>query len=908
MAEKLYYGIDLGTTNSAIAYGYLGSNDNVVTQICKVNRYGREGGLEAKDVLPSVVYYKYDAKNKDFKYFVGDFAKNQYGKKYGSVMKSVKNYMGYYEDLPLDDKILDKKPEEVSAKILKHLVNGIKDRLSLEEAPKDVIITIPASFDQDKCNATLEAAHLAGIKAKDENGNYLNEILLYEPKAVIYNIANMLSNGEIPKTTVDFTEPKNVLVFDLGGGTLDVALYKVSNNNKYNFPVIDELAVGRYTRIGGDDFDNILADKLADEFMKYNNCSSDEVDFTEITQIMENKAEYLKMELSNKVFDAKISGNTVSNDEEFEISEMDLYKGMEFEAYLTKKEIENIFKPLLGNHLTINDMGKIDKLISEEDTNNIIYPVLDVLAKAKEAGRDFKVDTVILNGGMTKFYLIKDRIEKFFNLKAITVNDPDLAVAKGAAFYQYCLEKVEVINETIKAQNTLKINSEVIAPKASLLTLGTSIVSENINLGLAKGYVSRLVKAGTILPMGNVKLDKFSLPITTDEIELPIYIGRGSRAEFPNRKIASRIIKLRKKYPAGTDVTLIISVNVNKVLRIEGYVGTNKEEKIEVVINTEHESKRDIKASKILSSEEKKMNVLVEFESLKTSCEIIEKIMKKNRNGKKLGPLEQQMKNNARFKLSQTLGDIKTCTNKKDFGKLILEKIKQLENSKLLKGYLFELGSAVYSEMTENEQEDFKKCCRSMIDLRYMSNGLNQNNIIKAAIALGEIKDYESVSLFEDILENRVNKAYVVNIARALGQLSFDSSFLSDKFLSLSENDLEISPYIYAIGKSFSRDVSLRNDSTVERIAEKLLKIVKKEDANKDIALIALGNICDSSEEVKCKLEDTFIEKIGKELALYIKEILDENFKEKAALVLNVVYGLTLNEIEKNTWNKLKNK
>lgn len=116
-----------------------------------------------------MVYYKYDAKNKDFKYFVGDFAKNQYGKKYGSVMKSVKNYMGYYEDLPLDSNILDKKPEEVSAKILKHLVNGIKDKLSLEETPKNVIITIPASFDQDKCNATLEAAYLAEIKSKDEN-------------------------------------------------------------------------------------------------------------------------------------------------------------------------------------------------------------------------------------------------------------------------------------------------------------------------------------------------------------------------------------------------------------------------------------------------------------------------------------------------------------------------------------------------------------------------------------------------------------------------------------------------------------------------------------------------------------------------------------------------------------------
>ena len=906
MAEKLYYGIDLGTTNSAIAYGYLGSNDNMITQICKVNRYGREGGLEAKEVLPSVVYYKYDAKNKDFKYFVGDFAKNQYGKKYGSVMKSVKNYMGYYDALPLDSKILDKKPEEVSAKILKHLVNGIKDRLSLEETPKDVIITIPASFDQDKCNATLEAAHLAGIKSKDENGNYLNEILLYEPKAVIYNIANMVSNGEIPKTTIDFSEPKNVLVFDLGGGTLDVALYKVSNNSKYNFPIIDELAVGRYTRIGGDDFDNLLADKLADEFMTYNNCTPDEVDFSEITQTMNSKAEYLKLELSNKVFDAKISGSKISDDEEFEISEMDLYKGMEFEAYLTKKEIENVFESLLGKHLTINDIDKIDKLVSEKDTNNIIYPILDVLAKAKETGKDFKVDSVILNGGMTKFYLIKNRIEEFFNLKAITVNDPDLAVAKGAVFYQYCLEKVGVINETIKAQNAVTINSETTPQKASLLTLGTSIVSENINLGLAKGYVSRLIKAGTILPMPSITLDKFSLPAMTDEIEFPIYIGRGNRTEFPNRKIASRIIKLSKKYPAGTNVTLTIGVDKNKVLNIEGYVGENKKETIKVSIETENTLKNDGKGIKVVSEEEKKVNPLVEFEALRASCETLDKC--KKIKGKKLGPLEQQMKNNAKLKLSQTLEDIKICKNKGDFEKIILEKVKQLENNKILKGYLFELGAVIYPEMTEDGKEDFKKCCRSMVDLRYMNNGLNQENIIKAIIALGDIKDYDSAPLFENILESYVNKAYVMNIVRSLGLLTFDSTFLSVKFLEISENSLEISPYIYAVGKSFGREISVRNDKAVEKMAEKLLQIVKKEDANKDIALIALGCICDSSEEVKCKLNDNFIEKIGKELSLYIREILDGTFKEKANLILNVIYGLTLNDEEKATWNKLKRK
>lgn len=406
--------------------------------------------------------------------------------------------------------------------------------------------------------------------------------------------------------------------------------------------------------------------------------------------------------------------------------------------------------------------------------------------------------------------------------------------------------------------------------------------------------------------MPSITLDKFSLPVMTDEIEFPIYIGRGNRTEFPNRKIASRIIKLSKKYPAGTNVTLTIGVDKNKILNIEGYVGENKKETIKVSIETENTLKNDGKGIKIVSEEEKKVNPLVEFEALRASCEALDKC--KKIKGKKLGPLEQKMKNNAKLKLSQTLEDIKTCKNKGDFEKIILEKVKQLENNKILKGYLFELGAVIYPEMTENGKEDFKKCCRSMVDLRYMNNGLNQENIIKAIIALGNIKDYDSVPLFENILESYVNKAYVMNIVRSLGLLTFDSTFLSVKFLEISENSLEISPYIYAVGKSFGRDISVRNDKTVEKMAEKLLQIVKKEDANKDIALIALGCICDSSEEVKCKLNDNFIEKIGKELSLYIREILDSTFKEKANLILNVIYGLTLNDEEKATWNKLKRK
>ena len=929
MAEKLYFGIDLGTTNSAISYGHLGSNGKFITQICKISRYGKEGGIESKEVLPSVVYYKYDPKTKEYKYFVGDFAKNQYGKKYGNVMKSVKNYIGYYDALPLDEKILDKKPEDVSSRILKHLVSGIKDKLSLSEEPKDIIITIPASFDQDKCNATLEAADLAGIKSKDSKGNYLNNVLLYEPKAVIYNIANMISNEEIPRETLDFSTPKNVLVYDLGGGTLDVALYKVYNNKEFNFPVIDEIAVGRYTRIGGDDFDNILAKKLVKEFLEYNDCSSDEVDTNELEQIMESKAEYLKLELSDKIFNSRFSGNKVSDDEEFEISEMDLYKGMEFEAYLTKKEIEDTLSPIMGKHLTKQSIGNIDKLVSDKDTNNIIYPIIDVLAKAKEIEPNIDVDCIILNGGMTKFYMIKDRIQEFFGIAPISINDPDLAVAKGAAFYQYCLEKFSVLKESLKKEKIVTISEKAIditndysnilekekividnTSKASLLTLGTSRVSDNINLGLLKGHVSLLIKAGTALPVEKFQLPHtYSLPVATDEIEFPIYIGRGNKTDFPNRKIASRKIKLNKLYPAGTVLTLFASVDENKVLNLSGYVGKDVRNKITVSIEIATSSKEEKKGNKVSSTEVKEINPRVELESLKTSCILLDKFRKKaGFTKKKTSPLEAQAKNNAKFKLAQTISDIKEASNRGSFEKVTIDTIKKLENYDMLKGILFDIGAFIYNDMSDAGKEEFKKDCRNILNPIAMGNNNNLNTIVKAIMALGIVKDQESVKILEDLLEDNLNRSYVSHIVRSLGKISADNPVLMRKFMEISETSLDIDAYIYAIGKSYSRKVSMRNDKMVEKMVQKLLKIVKLEKANKDVALIAIGEICNSLEETDYKMDEKFVDTIGKELSELTRQVINETYREKISLIVNVIFGLNLNDEEKTEWKHLSNK
>lgn len=907
MAENLYYGIDLGTTNSAIAYGYVDSNKKVTTQVCKINRYGREGGIEAKETLPSVVYYKYDMKKNCYNPIIGDFAKNQFGKKYGSVMKSVKNYMGELVTLPLDEKIDDKRPQDVSAKILNHLVLGIKEKLTLAETPKNVIITIPASFDPDQRRATLEAAEIAGINVKDKNGNYLENILLSEPKAVIYNIANMISNKEIPLNVLDFSEKKNVLVFDLGGGTLDLALYCVYDNKEFNFPIIDELAIGRYTQIGGDSFDKVLSKKLVDDFIEYNGCSPDDVDLDELTQLMESRAEFLKLELSDKVFNAKFAGSQVSDDEEFEISEMDIYKGMEFEDYLTKSDIEKVYEPILARHLSLNDINRIEKLVSDEDMKNIVFPVLDVLAKYKRGGHDLKIDAVVLNGGMTKFYLIKDRIKELFNIDPITVNDPDLAVAKGAAFFQYCSEKVNFLE---KIQNTPSILDSVKEKKnivelnnlknfekeidiitnnqnstskssATPLTLGNVIVNETINLGLTKGHAKLLVKEGTKLPIKDIKLENLVIPVNTKEIELPIYLGNEPRTDSPHmRKINTRKIVLNKTYAPGTPITLNLTIDENKNLYFNGYVGDNQYERISVIMETT-KSNNNEKASKIVSTDSKELNIGTEMETLRTSAVILEDI-KKRYNGVKRTTYINSRFNNAKFKIDQTKNDVINSTNKEKFENAIIDELGKLENNRLLKGILFDLGSQIYDSMSTNGKKNFVKACENMLCLEYMLNNYNKDNIIRAIIALERIGDTNKEREIEKLLDKSAARNYHENLARALAKISKYNKKIITNFLTISIDSLEINPYIYGIGETFNTDEMLYlEESTINAILERLLKILKQKRANRDMALTAMIKIFKNLEEQKYDIDERLFKRMVADIKVLIEEEFDDKFKLK---------------------------
>ena len=153
-------GIDLGTTNSLIAYGMTDDNGKIKTIVQKVKRAIDNKGTKRNDVLlPSCIYYPDNSENEPV---VGDVAKEYYSIRPYRVAKSIKSQMGKPDVTGLQEGIVDKTPEEVSSRILRHLIADLERHL--DEKIKDVVITVPASFDAAQRLATLRAAELAGVE------------------------------------------------------------------------------------------------------------------------------------------------------------------------------------------------------------------------------------------------------------------------------------------------------------------------------------------------------------------------------------------------------------------------------------------------------------------------------------------------------------------------------------------------------------------------------------------------------------------------------------------------------------------------------------------------------------------------------------------------------------------------
>ena len=425
MAQQIrnyYLGVDLGTTNSVISWGNVSRRQQVLDpQVIEFPMMIEGRAMRNGTLLPSYVYFSEDGP------IVGEYAKTMIGRQADRVVKSVKSHMGTSERFPVEGE--DYGPAEISAIILKQLAAGARN---IHIDAKQVVITVPASFDSDQRSDTIQAGELAGF-----------EVTLFdEPRAALYNFANRQEKGKIPSTSIDFDSPKLVLVFDLGGGTLDVSLHRVFYPQGQHELDIEDIAIGRYTRLGGDDFDKLLADHFLKAYSSRLPQNLSRYDLNLLESEFQVYAELARIDLSNRAFwkGPQGIGNWKPDDiETAVILAPSVNPNQLFQYNLTLREYEQVIEPLLASDLSLDS---VDELNTAPFENNIIYPILDVLQKAKRKLRlDTcpEIDAVLLNGGMTRLHTIQKRLETFFGFPPITAADPDTAVARGASIYHYRL-------------------------------------------------------------------------------------------------------------------------------------------------------------------------------------------------------------------------------------------------------------------------------------------------------------------------------------------------------------------------------------------------------------------------------------------------------------------------------------
>lgn len=358
------FGIDLGTTNSAIAKFEKGQ------VVVFKNPVGQ------KDTLPSVVAFRKD------KIIVGEKAREYLLKASGEVAGSFKRKMGTTETWYFSSLGAHKTPVELSAFVLRELKNFVHTGETVNAA----VITIPASFDTIQSNATKKAGYLAGFE---------QVVLLQEPIAASLAYAN--------QDETDKFEEGQWLVYDLGGGTFDVALVKIHDGE---MKIVDHEGDNF---LGGNDFDKDIVEKIVIPWMEENgefeNLSTD-------LKSASGKYNRLYHSLLLKAEDVKVQLSVAeSADIEFE-TEDDGGKTIAGLVTVTRSMFETLLEPYIQR--TVEMMEHIV-------TRNAV------------AASDLRF--VLMVGGSTYIPYVREKVAEKMGVSVNTKVDPTTAVAVGAAFY-----------------------------------------------------------------------------------------------------------------------------------------------------------------------------------------------------------------------------------------------------------------------------------------------------------------------------------------------------------------------------------------------------------------------------------------------------------------------------------------
>ncbi|WHE06397.1 Hsp70 family protein [Thermoanaerobacterium thermosaccharolyticum] len=532
---KPYIGIDLGTTNTVAAGGNLTEDGNFEINILDMEQICDDTGcLILKKTLPSCLYVDEFGKE-----YIGEFARKMKNLEYDRVIYNSKNYIGNRNHVW---QIGSKKytPEDVAGKILTVVKKNI-ERI-YNTAVDGAVITVPASFNHDQIESTKNAAKLAG---------FIEDKLIFisEPTAALLELIYEEKLNDQSQKKYDFSTPKKVLVFDLGGGTCDVSIMNVEIlDDDYK---VEELAISPHIQLGGVDFDICGVLYLLHKYsilnnIDYNSISSDVDAKRYIFSILSLEIEKAKMMFSSE------TSSLIDKDNEdivYKNSIENFYNGKTFNFEISKKEYDECIKPLLtkGGNLGFN----------------IIDPIIDTLNKANLNKED--IDEVFLVGGMTAYSSVRRAVESFFGKKSINYLDPMYSVAKGAALYNY-------YSENRKRSEKGKI---IIYP----------VVAENIYLDVKNDLPVLLVSQGTKAPYERV-YDNIVKVDNATGIKLDILSGK-SIYDPKMKRLKSMQLTFTDIIKPGTPISIKVTFDKNRILHLEAWVTGNDKQRIDVTFDKE---------------------------------------------------------------------------------------------------------------------------------------------------------------------------------------------------------------------------------------------------------------------------------------------------------------------------------